>query len=184
MSVVVPEYDAPRVWAIQQELLAQAVALLGPPDPSWTICQPEYWYGKPVIQHRDDNKTHAWAKLSRMAARSWPQLRFELAHETVHLLNPVIGATTWLEEGIAVVFQIHIQSPNDIKLIRPRFGGDYHTAWQLVEQLGESPFVFGKVIRAKYGSLERRSVDEILSIRPMLDLAIARKLAQECKPIE
>ena len=41
-----------------------------------------------------------------------------MAHETVHLLNPMVGTTTNLEEGVAVAFSFHIQPAYGIN-VRP-----------------------------------------------------------------
>ena len=41
----------------------------------------------------------------------WPTVVYELAHETVHLLNPVfLGEANYLEEGVAVAFSLHGQT--------------------------------------------------------------------------
>ena len=55
------------------------------------------------------NLDGAFAELSRASECYWPTVVFEMAHETVHLLNPVPGNANNLEEGVAVAFSLRVQ---------------------------------------------------------------------------
>ena len=99
-----PEHCPAGVWAIQQELLARAEALLGQRDRSKIICQPIFVENGP----NTPDLSGAFAALSMRAAGYWPTVVYELAHETVHLLNPVEGYTNWLEEGVAEAFAVEM----------------------------------------------------------------------------
>ena len=88
---------------MQVHLLKLAEDILGPRDTSKTICQPTFTDHGPNIRNTP-NLDGAFAELSRNAEGYWPTVVNELAHETVHLLNPRPGIGNWLSEGMAVAF--------------------------------------------------------------------------------
>ena len=79
----------------------------------------------------------AFVELSRATERSWSLAVFEMAHETVHLLNPIPGNTNNLEEGIAVAFSIHVQPLYGIS-VRPSSDSYVHV-FQLASLLPGGP---------------------------------------------
>jgi hypothetical protein len=175
-----PKDDAPKVWALQNTFLKTAEDLLGPRDPRFIICQPRFWAGGPHILHLES--PNVVAELSMSASGYWPTLYYELGHETVHLLNPVVGPTSWLEEGIAVAFSVFIQgSPESIKPELPR-DHIYAEAWKLVSNLPGGPYEFGKAVRAKFGGLCGFSQQDLMLLYPSIDHAVAIKLTETCIP--
>ena len=102
-STLLPREDPSAAWSLQLQLLRLAEDTLGPRDASKTIFQPVFADYGPYIRNTP-NLDGAFAELSRNAEVFWPTTLYELAHETVHLLNPRPGTGNWLGEGIAVAF--------------------------------------------------------------------------------
>lgn len=80
--------DAPVfLWSLQRRLLQDAEIRLGPKEPGKEIFQPTFSDTGPHVVNTP-TLDGAFASLSRNAAGFWPTCVYELAHETVHLLNP------------------------------------------------------------------------------------------------
>jgi len=95
-DIVLPKDSEVAVWALQNFLLEKAENLLGKKEQDKQIFQPTFEARGPFIRNRVQ-KDGAWAVLSNNAGGYWPTALYELAHETIHLLNPVIGHTNYLE---------------------------------------------------------------------------------------
>jgi hypothetical protein len=182
LSTLRPTDDAPSVWAVQLRLLNAAEGLLGPRDSQKQIFQPTFGtdaQGPHVIN--TPTCDGAFAKLSANAAGYWSALVFELAHETVHLLNPIAGHTNWLEEGVAVAFSIHAQGLYNIPL-DPIPPGAYWDALTLVDALPGGTFPFAKTVREKFGSLHTFNADELRAEFPQISAELAVRLSDKCVP--
>ena len=92
-----PREDPSALWSVQLQLLSLAEDTLGPRDISKVIYQPIFTDHDPNIRNTP-NLDGAFAELSRNAEGYWPTVAKELAHETVHLLNPKPG------NGTAIIF--------------------------------------------------------------------------------
>ena len=95
MELTLPEAPSPgqdpsALWSMQLQLLRLAEDTLGPRDASKVIYQPIFVEDGPHIRNTP-NLDGAFAELSRNAEGYWPTVVKELAHETVHLLNPRPG---------------------------------------------------------------------------------------------
>lgn len=94
-------------WSLASRLghlLAEAEERYGERDRSWTILGVEFGPGNPQIWFPGDRKFIV-VQLAMNAADSDFLARYQLAHECIHLLAPVVRAdATVLEEGLAVVF--------------------------------------------------------------------------------
>ncbi|MHA2718268.1 hypothetical protein ACXZ7B_26775 [Vibrio owensii] len=178
---VLPEHSAPEVWKLQQFLLQEAESLLGRIEQDKKVYQPtfsENTTSGPCIMN-SVNFDGAWAKLSHNSKGYWPCALYELAHETIHLLNPVAGYTNFLEEGVAVAFSVdmsskytqHPMSPSD------KF---YSRAHELVQKLPGGVYESAKKIRERCGSLGDASVDALAELFPELDAKIIEELCSEC----
>jgi hypothetical protein len=176
-----PKDNCPAVWTIQNELLLEVEQLLGKRDQAKTIGPPTFEADGPRIRN-SLNLDRAWAELSSAASGYWPTLIYELAHESVHLLNPIAGHTTWLEEGIAVAFSIHAQKTRNVSVISPPIQSNYGIALELVNKLPGGPFDFGKAVRARFGSLHGFSGEDLIYLYPMLTQADANRLSETCIP--
>ena len=103
MPRIRPDAEPKRMRVLQSTLLALAEGFFGTRDRSFSIADPRFHERGPFLQHSSEDE-HLWVELSNNAAGYWPTAVFELAHESVHLLNPVKGYTNTLEEGFAVAF--------------------------------------------------------------------------------
>ena len=103
LSATEPLNDPVGLWSLQLELMSTAEAVLGPRDSSKRIYQPQFTDNGPLLRNTPA-MDGAYVELSRAGQSYWPTVAFEMAHETVHLLNPVAGDANNLEEGVAVAF--------------------------------------------------------------------------------
>jgi hypothetical protein len=177
-----PEDNSPCVWAIQQDLLARAENVLGPRNQTKQIYQPVFKADGPYLINTP-NSDGAFAALSMNAAGYWPTLVYELAHETVHLLNPVAGCTNWLEEGVVVLFSVemsrtltdHPMSPNSQS---QAFG----EAMSLVQSLPLPAFQAARSVRQEFGSLSAATYEGLCCLFPTGGRVVFSKLMEQCKP--
>ena len=172
-----PRDDPENLWKLREDVMSIAQALLGPRDTSILLIPVGFANTGPYIEMLSTLGRFAWRPvLSRNAESYWPTAVFELAHETVHLLNPKTGTANFLEEGIAVEFSLRIQPLYriDIKVNSQ----DYEDALQLVRQLPSDPLSAAKKVRANVGSLNigKVSVQDMENLFPDVDKAIIRKL--------
>ena len=178
-STLSPREDPSAVWSLQLQLLRLAEDTLGPRDASKTICQPVFADGGPYIRNTP-NLDGAFAELSRNAEGYWPTTLYELAHETVHLLNPKPGTGNWLAEGIAVAFSAYAQrqyglEPQNINM------ESYKRSLELVSELPPDPLTAGRRIRVACGSLNNATPDILETLFPTVDPGTLTEL---CKPFE
>ena len=118
----------------------------------------------------------AFVELSRNAEHHWPTAIFEMAHETVHLLNPVaLDAGNVLEEGVAVAFSLYVQ---------PIYGfsmevgmPSYVDAFQLADSLPGGALASGKLIRETFGALSSATAELLSEFFPGVDREICARLA-------
>lgn len=114
-------------------------------------------------------------------------LRFNLAHEVVHLLSPPDASdVNYLEEGTAVSFSATRNIYRDPRYLKAqldlleRYPTDKYTeAWkdvQLLERL--DPRAIGN-LRTKSKSLSQITVPNILDVVPMCDGVLADRLCRK-----
>ena len=168
-----PVDDPAALWALQLELLGQAETVLGPRDRSKKVYQPQFTNHGPNLRNTPD-LDGAFVELSRAAETDWTETVFEMAHETVHLLNPVAGNTNNLEEGVAVAFSLHIQPAYGIN-VRPGTTG-YDHAHDLVWRLPGGPFSAGRRIRGEVGALNVTTPEMLCKLFPELGREVAMEL--------
>ncbi len=174
-----PGGDPSALWTVQLQLLRLAEDTLGPRDSSKTIYQPVFADNGPFIRNTP-NLDGAFAELSRNAEACWPTAVYELAHETVHLLNPKPGVGNWLSEGIAVAFSVYAQL--HFKLEPQRINmQSYHRSLELVSELPYGPLAAGRSIRDVCGSVNSATRIILETLFPSVDSEILREL---CKPFE
>ena len=107
ISFSLPPVDSPEVlWTLQNDFLDEAQSRLGDRRMDKKIYQPSWDADGPHICHAS-TKDGAFAKLSDCAKKNWKLAIYQLAHETVHLLDQHEGTVTnLLEEGLAVKFSL------------------------------------------------------------------------------
>ena len=152
-----------------------AESLLGPRDVSKKVCQPQFTDNGPRLRNTP-NLDGAFAELSRAGECYWPTVVFEMAHETVHLLNPIPGNTNNLEEGVAVKFSLYVQPSYGIR-IWPRTTS-YLYALQLVDMLPGGPLEAAKQLRYRVGALSNVTEQHLGELFPNVDRVILNKLTE------
>lgn len=171
-----PLIDPKGLWCLQLELMAHAEILLGTRDPSKRIYRPQFTDDGPRIRNTP-TLDGAYAELSPNGRFYWPTVVFELAHETVHLLDPVAGNTNNLEEGVAVAFSLQVQPTYGIDV--PVTTRSYAHVLDLALRLGDDPMTAGKRVRQLVGSLHSATSRYLADIFPKVDGLILEELAAE-----
>ena len=170
-----PRDDPAALWALQAELLSIAESILGTRDLTKQICQPRFTDSGPIIRNAL-GLDGAYIELSRNAECYWPTVVFEMAHETVHLLNPVVGKANNLEEGVAVAFSLYVQPLYGIR-IQPSIPS-YLSAFQLANILPEGALEAAKRVRDHVGALNNITLQGLQELFPSVDKVILRELAE------
>ena len=174
----IPAEDPDSVRALQDFLLQEAERLLWPRNPDKTILPAVFTEGGPMVRNTPDLKG-AFAELSFAARTFWPTVVFELAHETVHLLNPMPRNGNKLEEGVAVEFSIHAQEMLGAPIIQQPTKGFYFSALQLVRLLPGGAFPAARHIREAHGPLSDVRTRQLQSLYPELEIGMLRKLCRQ-----
>ena len=177
-EAALPGQDPSALWSVQLQLLKLAEDTFGPRDASKTICQPAIAEDGPYIRNTP-NLDGAFAELSRNAEGYWPTAVKELAHETVHLLNPKPGDGTWLSEGIAVAFSNYAQRQFELELQRVNMAS-YRRSLELVSELPPDPLAAGRLIREAC-PLDNATRSILETLFPRVD---AETLTELCKPFD
>ncbi|EKY4874153.1 hypothetical protein QFY08_000035 [Vibrio alginolyticus] len=166
---------------LQHFMIAEAESRLGERDKLKAIVQPTFQdnpEAKPCIMNRF-TRDGAWAYLSVGSKVNWECAYFEIAHETVHLLDPVVGYTNYLEEGIAVFFAEEMQRVQGCILTNTDCPFYLRARW-LVEQIPGNVFDTGRKIRNRCGSLGAAKSSDLMSLFPTLNQSISDELCSEC----
>lgn len=169
-----PIENGPKLWELQLFLMKICERYLGKKDVSKIIYQPVFNDSPPCIINTP-NSDGAFASLSRNAATYWPTALFELAHETVHLLNPAVRSN-YLEEGFASLFSLQMSieygdsSGNFNK-------SEYQITLDLLYKIPEKDlWQVGRTIRENFGAFSSVTVEELLELFPHWGLLLCMKL--------
>ena len=110
---------------------------------------------------------------------------FQMAHETVHLLNPIVGEAKILEEGVATEFSYYSQSFFANYLGTDVYVTDltksYIEARNLVSKLPGGPINTAKRIREVLGSLDNITPEALKELFPDFDMESLHKLNERFK---
>jgi len=173
-----PEDDPTALWQLQQFLMTECQTRFGNRNIIKTLCQPIFRGDGPIVINTPQ-LDGAFAALSNNARQYWPTTLYELAHETVHLLNPVEGYTNYLEEGFAVAFSVEISRLHTQHPMKPddKF---YQEAWHLVNQLGKDIYEVARRIRIESVSLAGVNPSQLAKICPNVNSDTIDNLCSEC----
>ena len=174
--IELPKDDPVTLWKLQQHLIVEAESRFGARDNNKIVYQPIFREDGPIIINTP-NLDGAFAALSPNAAGYWPTAAYELAHETLHLLNPTVGLTNWLEEGIAVAFSIAMSQYTDHPMAPPK-NSNYSIALEMVESLPTSYEETARRVRSECGSLSGAKISSLVRIFPSSDIALLNRLAE------
>jgi hypothetical protein len=159
--------------------MAQTEERLGSRDSSKKIYLPTFGPNGPRLINTP-SFDGAFAELSQNAAKYWPAALYELAHETVHLLNPIAGSTNWLEEGIAVALSIELSRIFTNDPMTPPTNSIYQEAWQLITALPIRYDELGSLVRAERGQLNLATSDVLKTLMPHVHDSTIMKLRETC----
>lgn len=173
-----PQDDSVALWQLQQFLLCECQTRFGNKNPNKKLYQPIFRDDGPFVINTL-NLDGAFAALSNNASKYWPTTLYELAHETVHLLDPVEGYTNYLEEGFAVAFSVEMSKLHTVHHQNPvdRF---FIEAWQLVNQLGNDIYEVATRIRKVSVSLATVNPQQLAELCPNVNNVTIDKLCSEC----
>ncbi len=177
-----PINDPGGLWELQLQLLAISESYFGTRE-SFRVFHPQFCKNGPNIRIECAPRG-AYAQLSYCGRFYWPTVVYELAHETVHLLNPVKKSEiNYLEEGVAVAFSIYVQQRFGVKEVQiPSFDKpderQYAIALKWVNALPHGAVESAGRIRREIGRFSAVSTEDLLKIYPppALDPAIANAL--------
>lgn len=119
-------------------------------------------------------------------------LSYQLAHEIAHLLHPSMNyythemdQTIVINEGISVFFSELILSmeyeisPEDrIEALKMNLSSSYQEAYAFVYHIIKKDREIIKKLRSIQPLINRITVNEILSVNPEIELAVAQKLVE------
>ena len=169
------------MWQMQQQLMAYAEQLFGPRSIRKTLYQPDYDEDGPFVRYTP-SFDGAFADLSYNSKSSWPCAFYELAHETVHLLDPrgdssPVPTASVLEEAIASSFAAHCQ---EIAGVTPfPHKGNYSLAIELSQKLGRDLHEVGRDVRQKHGHFSNATAPQLMEIAPMCPEEVAKNLTSD-----
>lgn len=177
----IPENDPAALWWLQGVLMNWAEQLVGKRNQSKKIYQPAFHENGPHIRN-SPSLDGAFVELSCRAKEYWPTTVYEMAHETIHLLDPMAGYTNWLEEGVAVEFSIYAQQMFRLPCIQSPKSGPYREALEMVRSLPDGAFSSAYRIRKALGSLGAVSFEQLCALFPTHDPQSLRRLSEKCIP--
>ncbi|WP_052050218.1 hypothetical protein [Cedecea neteri] len=180
-----PDESPQEMWELQIKLDECAQELFGPRNPHKNLLQPTFVADGPHVRNTLP-LDGGYAELSFNAAGYWPTAIYELAHETVHLLDPRPGypvgkGATWFEEGLAVNFSLAVSrsTGNQNKKVHVK---KYKIANTLFSRIDGDLFSRAKHIRSLSGHFGDATMQDILSVSSNLPLQVAEKLASSFNP--
>lgn len=169
--------------SLLEMLLSKAESQYGPRDPDFNISK---------IDQRDDGPRiyidgcDVTVAVGPYAFTHEPNLLANLAHETVHLLDPKTGYATYLEEGVALDFSLQelrrTYGDSEGNFHREHFNKQYKTAIEDFETLVALNPEAPRAIREKFGKWSKFSADDIVDVAEGIERGVAVRLARECKP--
>jgi hypothetical protein len=158
------------------QLLHLAESQFGPRDRSFAILGAEFREGGPQTWFPGDRR-HVAIQLGMNTLTQPFRAFFQLAHETVHLLDPHPYGTNNLEEGIATRFQVDFMK-SEFDLDYPIGDPKYEKACDLVTNMLTLRCNSAKELRLLYGPWRSISADQISAVCPGIDSSIAEELAK------
>lgn len=172
-----PDQNPDLMWELQVKLDVCAQELFGKRNPDKLLFCPIFINDGPYVMNTRDG---GYAALSLNAAGYWPTAIYELAHETIHLLDPRLAypsgkGANWFEEGLAVHFSLAVSKEIGDKSTKVNHE-KYKKANQLFNRIGGDLFQKSKEIRSRCGHFSDAEVSDILAVSPSLPPHIAKKL--------
>ena len=162
-------------------ILGKSVELFGPPRSGIKFAGIKTGGARPRLLVTEDLH-NAKIELSDCAERSWDSFVSELSHECVHLLNPIRGNASYLEEGMAETYSRYVQRELNIPPLNHSVK-EYNDAVAMIRELPYEPFAFAKEVRSKLGALTGFSAEDLMGHFPEIDVDLAARLTAVCRTV-
>ncbi|EMD5662695.1 hypothetical protein VRM69_000935 [Enterobacter hormaechei] len=170
-----PSEDKNAGVEAKRMIIEEMESLFGSRDNTFTIDESiVYHNGSPRVWTYDTENKKCNVVLSNGCLTYWPCFVYEMAHESIHLLNPQPVAASYLEEGIAVWFSDYMMEKCGYEKHYPK--GDYKKALELVALIKDTPPNIVKKIRDNYPNLTDISFAELRRLYPTLTIKQAKAL--------
>ena len=148
-----------------REVITDLESWIGPRDSSFTILGVELVDGPPRIWFPGGSKDIV-IQLSAIHAENPTLAYWQLAHECVHLLSPVVaGDGSTLEEGLATDFAEHYARTR-LGLAQVPQEAAYASAQSLVQRAEAHQPGFSRSVYATFGRLSKLAPSEVVNIAP------------------
>lgn len=171
-----PVNDERGLWQLQTELIVEAEELFGLRDKTKKIYQPSWDNDGPHIRYTA-TKDGAFAELGINTKSNWEMAVYQLAHETVHLLDQHGGKRTHLlEEGAAVKFSLDMMTKYGFDTAGLPTLESYQTALKLFNELAEDPYSVARYCRAICGNFISINETTLNAKCPGIDTDVISKL--------
>ena len=179
---------SPMLTSCYTEILGLAESRFGPRDISYAILGVNFVAGVPRIWHCT-NREQIAIRLGEACLSEPDRACYQLAHETIHLLDPTTyDEVSVLEEGLASYFQVwymtHHYPPSDWPPSninwghpQPEYAG-YDEARCLVERFLETDADAIRRLRSDNLKLSQITVQQILGACPTLPSRLAHALVR------
>ena len=170
--------DGGYTWTLASrlgEIILDVEAQFGKRDRSWTILGIEFCDSGPRIWF-PGNCGHIIIQLGLSAKEDLVQALFQLAQESVHILDPVVlGYGNVLEIGLATHFSLRYikQFNSDYTISDPKYGA----AAELTAHLLKLNPMSIKQLRSKGVKIAEITASQLLAVCPKLPQSIALELA-------
>ncbi|EOV9616226.1 hypothetical protein ACN5LY_000778 [Cronobacter dublinensis] len=181
MSFVEPSslpLDDPKSGELAKSMIiSEAEELFGARDTSFSINEAILYHSKgPQVVVATAFNNLCIVYLSNGSQKRWDCFMYEMAHESVHLLNPQKISASYLEEGVAVWFSLMMCRKHSYKCDKPT--GKYRQAYELLLKISEDVPSVVRVIRAKFPNLTDLNADDLQATFPSLTPLDARRLVR------
>lgn len=145
------------------------------------IGRPTFEGGRPQIFFAPDG-SQVCAQLSEASGGNWSAAMYELAHETVHLLDPEDGFTNWFEEGVATAAAQECHSIRFESSEPPPLPGDYQTAHEMVLNLGQEWRAIARDVRDQCGTMRGATFEVLQQLCPETPPGTLQRLIGQLEP--
>lgn len=171
-----PINDPISLWGLQGELLGMAEKTFGLRDTRKKVYQPSWNISGPHIRH-SKTKDGAWAELGLNAKYNWKLTLYQLAHETVHLLDQCQEPqTNLLEEGAAVKFSLDMLNLYGFDSVGFPTLHSYLIALNTFNKISLDPYAVSKSCREICGSFLSIDKETLIKVSPEIKADIISEL--------
>lgn len=159
-------------------IISEMEQLLGSRNKNFTLDAKIYYYQNgPMVSAPKNLKNWCVVILSPGSEINWSCFMYEMAHEAVHLLDPREEPASYLEEGIAVWFSLHMCKKYGYRHKQPT--GQYKKAFEWMTSLPDEPPVVVKKVRSAYSNLTDITADQLRLLYPEFPIREATSLTQK-----